>query len=173
MSFVVLIENDMNVHLDELRLEEDRTPITDAELVAHFGAVGDPVATIAGATNANPIVITSPAHGLANGEQVIVSQVRGNAAANGLRTVANVTADTFELSGVAGDGDYFAGGVWYRAVEGATDIPLEFVVGTACRYRGTVTRDNCFVDRRRYVMVVECSNYGVKFETTGLARVRT
>lgn len=41
------------------------------------------------------------------------------------------------------------------------------------RYRGIVTRDNCFVAQRRYAMVVECVNYGVKYEVAGLARVRT
>jgi len=62
------------------------------------------------ATNANPIVITSAGHGFEDGDSVTISGVVGNNAANGTHTVANKTADTFELSGVAGDGAYVSGG---------------------------------------------------------------
>jgi len=62
------------------------------------------------ATNANPIVITSAGHGFSDGDSVTISGVLGNNAANGTHTVANKTADTFELSGVAGDGAYVSGG---------------------------------------------------------------
>lgn len=62
------------------------------------------------ATNASPIVITSAGHGFSDGDSVTISGVLGNNAANGTHTVANKTADTFELSGVAGDGAYVSGG---------------------------------------------------------------
>lgn len=65
---------------------------------------------ITGATNANPIVVTSAGHGFADGDKVTISGVLGNTAANGTHTVANKTADTFELSGVAGNGAYVSGG---------------------------------------------------------------
>lgn len=67
---------------------------------------------ITGATNANPIVITSNSHGLSNSDRVVVSDVGGNTAANTTATVANVASNTFELSGVAGNGAYTSGGSW-------------------------------------------------------------
>lgn len=173
MAFVLYVENDMNLHLDELRLEEDQTPIVDAVIKAHFGEVADPVPTITGASNASPIVITSPAHGLSNGDFVLVSQVRGNPAANGYFEVAGVTTNTFNLVGSTGDGTYYGGGVWYRAVAGAVNIDLDYVPGTPCSYLGQLGRANNVVQGRQYVVLVECTNYGVKFEARGVSRVRT
>jgi hypothetical protein len=74
--------------------------------------------SITGATNATPIVITSNAHGLANGGLVVITGVGGNTYANGLRKVANVATNTFELqdlngSNVAGNAAYTSGGTWY------------------------------------------------------------
>jgi len=66
---------------------------------------------ITGAANASPIVITSSSHGLANGDQVSISGVGGNTAANGTWTVAGVTTNTFQLSGSTGNGAYTSGGI--------------------------------------------------------------
>jgi hypothetical protein len=66
---------------------------------------------ISGATNATPIVITNTGHNLQNGDLVEITGVNGNTAANGIRTVANRTANTFELSGIAGNGAYTSGGI--------------------------------------------------------------
>lgn len=66
--------------------------------------------TITGATNASPIVITSTAHGYADGDRVLIEGVAGNTAANGMWTVANQTANTFELAGSTGNGAYTSGG---------------------------------------------------------------
>ena len=173
MAFVIYIENDMNIYLNGLVLEEDRSPLPDAELVAHIGIRTNPAARIANASNSSPIAITSAAHGLANGEQVIVSQVRGNVAANGLFDVANVTADTFELVDSVGDGDYSGGGVWYRAVEGATGIPLELFDGSDDTFLGRLERDNGIMANQQLAMIVECANYGLKFEIPGSAKVRS
>lgn len=76
--------------------------------------------TITGATNANPIVITSAAHGLSNNDMVGVLSVGGNTAANGIWSVANVTTDTFELAGSTGSGAYTTGGTWYKLNESRT-----------------------------------------------------
>ena len=67
---------------------------------------------ITAVTNASPIVITSAAHGLTNGEEVIVSEVGGNTNANGTHTIANVTTNTFELVGSTGNASYTSGGIW-------------------------------------------------------------
>lgn len=69
---------------------------------------------VTGATNASPIVITSAAHGLSNGDTVKITGVLGNTAADGIWTVANVAANTFELSNSIGNGVYAAGGTWQK-----------------------------------------------------------
>lgn len=57
--------------------------------------------TITGITKANPGVVTSTAHGFSNGDVVIFLMSVGMVQLNQVPcTVANVTADTFELSGV-------------------------------------------------------------------------
>jgi len=69
---------------------------------------------ITDATNANPIVITSVAHGLSTGDVVVISGVLGNTAANGTAAIpanpiTKLTADTFSIP-VAGNGVYISGG---------------------------------------------------------------
>jgi hypothetical protein len=66
---------------------------------------------ISGATNATPIVITNTGHNLQNGDLVEITGVVGNTAANGIYTVANRTASTFELAGSVGNGAYTSSGV--------------------------------------------------------------
>jgi len=57
--------------------------------------------TISGATQANPCVVTSAAHGFANGQIVYIDSVVGMIQLNGrIYTVDGVTANTFQLSGV-------------------------------------------------------------------------
>ena len=52
------------------------------------------------ATNTSDIiVVTSPGHGLETGDQIRVSGVEGNTAANGTFNVIRVDTDTFELEG--------------------------------------------------------------------------
>lgn len=70
---------------------------------------------ITGVTQANPGVVTSPGHGLVNGDQVLISSVGGMTQLNGnTYTVAGATADTFQLSGTntTGFGAYTSGGKW-------------------------------------------------------------
>lgn len=69
--------------------------------------------TVAGATNASPIVITDVAHGLTTGTRVTISGVGGNTAANGTFAVTRLTADTFSLDGSTGNGAYTSGGTWH------------------------------------------------------------
>jgi len=69
---------------------------------------------ITGATNANPIVITSTAHGLTSGDSVVISGVLGNTAANGTKTVTVVNANSFSIA-TAGNGAYTSGGVFVDA----------------------------------------------------------
>lgn len=68
---------------------------------------------ITGISQANPAVVTSNAHGLVNGQQIMITGVAGMTQANTcIHTVANATANTFELSGVNSTGytAYTSGG---------------------------------------------------------------
>lgn len=81
----------------------------------------DGTATTAGSitdtTNAGPIVVTSPGHGLANGDRITIYGVVGNTNANGVFNVQNVIPGvSFELAGSVGNGIYTGGGRWVRTV---------------------------------------------------------
>lgn len=70
---------------------------------------------ISDASNTTPIVLTTPApHGLPIGRprQVVVSNVTGNAAANGAKTGVALDATRVELENTAGNGLYLGGGTF-------------------------------------------------------------
>jgi prepilin-type N-terminal cleavage/methylation domain-containing protein len=69
-------------------------------------------AAITNATFATPIVITSAAHGLMDGDRVDIAGVVGNTAANGIWTVQVVDLNRFQLQGSVGNSAYTSGGVW-------------------------------------------------------------
>lgn len=61
-------------------------------------------ASIEGATQASPVVVTSTAHGLADGDAISIAGVVGMTELNGNRYVVNnALADTFELTDANGD----------------------------------------------------------------------
>lgn len=65
------------------------------------GAILEATKSITSVTNANPAVVTSAAHGYNNGDEVYISSAAGMTELNGrYYTVANKTANTFELSGI-------------------------------------------------------------------------
>lgn len=68
--------------------------------------------TITGITKANPGVVTSAGHGFSNGDSVLISEVSGMTEVNGFSfTIANVTANTFELGvDTSSYGTYISGG---------------------------------------------------------------
>ena len=72
-------------------------------------------ATITGASNEEPIVITSAGHGFTDNMIVTIAAVEGNTNSNGDWVVTNATANTFELYSVegnaaAGNSNYTTGG---------------------------------------------------------------
>lgn len=67
---------------------------------------------ITGASNATPIVITSAAHPVANGQAVTVASVGGNTNANGTFLATYIDANNFSLQGTAGNSAYTSGGTW-------------------------------------------------------------
>lgn len=89
------------------------------------GITYDSPKTITGATAANPVVITSNAHGFSNGDEVVITEVKGMTQLNGNRyTIANVAANTFELSGVNGTAftAYTSGGEARKCVSTVTGL---------------------------------------------------
>ena len=71
----------------------------------------DITSTVVAASNATPIVVTTgSASGVVTGDQVVISGVTGNTAANGTFFITVLTPTTFELDGSGGNGVYVAGG---------------------------------------------------------------
>ncbi len=100
--------------------------------------------SVSGATNATPIVITtSTAHGLTTGDEVVISGVVGNTAANGLWKITVLTTTTFELDGSTGNGAYTSGG-WVVSLEDDEflgDIPVAARIATSSALASkTITR---------------------------------
>lgn len=79
--------------------------------------------TITGITKANPAVVTSAAHGFSNGHKIAINSVAGMTEVNGrVFTIANVAANTLELSGVNSSAytTYTSGGTADRVFEMAS-----------------------------------------------------
>jgi hypothetical protein len=99
----------------ELGLKEGYTPVSLDDPWYSYQFETPDESSITNATNAEPIVITSAAHGYKDGAVVLIAAVQGNTAANGVWRVTNSAADTFELyttAGVAsvGNSGYTTGG---------------------------------------------------------------
>lgn len=92
------------------------------------GYITEAAKNITGATQANPCVITSNAHGFSNGDEVAISGVGGMTQLNGRNfLVAGVTANTFQLQDLDGNnidstgyGAYTSGGTASRIYTVAT-----------------------------------------------------
>jgi len=79
-------------------------------------------ATITGATQANPCVITAVAPGIVNGDTITITGVAGMTQLNGNSyVVANQTVDTFELEGIDSTG--------YTAYASAGTATKNYVAG--------------------------------------------
>lgn len=101
-----------------------------------YGVADFTTGVVTGATQANPVVITSTAHGLVNGNRVRLQSLGGMTEVNDLIfTVANVTANTFELSGEDGTGHtaYTSGGTWskVRTVENGDTLDVSVTLSVA------------------------------------------
>lgn len=90
---------------------------------------GKPVTSlvVTNASNATPVVITSPGHNLPPGAQVVVAGVQGNTAANGTWTITVINENNFSLNGSNGAGSqpYVAGtGTVTISISGINDYSL-------------------------------------------------
>jgi len=78
-----------------------------------YGGAALNTGVITGATNANPIVITSAGHGFGSDGiwSLTITGVGGNTAANTTATATPIDQDHFSIA-VAGNGNYSSGGTW-------------------------------------------------------------
>lgn len=88
--------------------------VSDLSPVSSVHNIGVTTGTITGATNAGPISITSASHGLSTGQTVLIDNVIGNYAANGVWVITSTGTNTFTLDGSSGSGTYVSGGTWRK-----------------------------------------------------------
>jgi hypothetical protein len=115
----------------------DRSEPTIASLVD-----GPNTGAITGATQADPVVITAVAHGLADEDVVTITGIAGMTELNGRQFVINQTAaNTFELVSEDGSGHtaYSSGGVW-RANTGNPTMITSLLSGKG------KTLENCLAE---------------------------
>lgn len=90
----------------------------------------EPTFSIDGISNGNPAIVTAPAHGLDEGDWVLIQGARGMTRVNGRTFRAiNVTGSTFQIEGFnsAGDDPYLGDGVAGRVVEVASPYKANMV----------------------------------------------
>lgn len=93
-------------------------------IYADGGVVSEAAKNITAATAANPCEITSAGHGYSNGDKIIVNSISGMTELNNREfTVSNITANTFELSGIDSGAysTYVSGGTCSKIVEVVTN----------------------------------------------------
>jgi hypothetical protein len=124
--------------------------------------------TISGATAANPVVITAPAHGLTNADEVGIFGVGGMVELNGNGyTVANKTDDTFELSGIDGTGfTTFTSAGDIRAAVNSTAFTT-YVSSGEVRERSTVISGLDHLEGQTVQILAEGSTHSNKTVTSG------
>ena len=124
--------------------------------------------TISGATAANPVVITAPAHGLTNADEVGIFGVGGMVELNGNGyTVANKTDDTFELSGIDGTGfTAFTSAGDIRAAVNSTAFTT-YVSSGEVRERSTVISGLDHLEGQTVQILAEGSTHSNKTVTSG------
>src|ERR1700686_2649314 len=99
------VSNSYNETSTSFNMQQQNGTAVQADTVRGIKA-GPWINDITGATNANPIKITCPAHGYSTGDKVFISGVGGNTTANGGYTITKVDADNFTLNGRSGNASY-------------------------------------------------------------------
>lgn len=108
-------------------IDKPSAPVLDDDDIANIGYYIDTdvdTGAVTGATSANPIVVTSTAHGLATGDYVIISEIAGLLSAagalsevNGIRhLITKIDANSFSIP-IDGSGygvAYSSGGKWQQ-----------------------------------------------------------
>jgi hypothetical protein len=89
-------------------------------LLGQFSGVPEPITV---ATNASPIWTTSAGHGFTSNQEVRISGIGGNTAANGIWATTIIDSDSFDLTSSTGDGTSMSGGIvaeYFGATEAIT-----------------------------------------------------
>lgn len=116
---------------------------------ADEGIVVESSKTITNITQANPAVVTSASHGYSNGDQVIITGVVGMVEVNGKTfTLANVTTNTFELSGVNSTSytAYSSGGIAEKIVE----VTSPYTASQILELQVAQTADTMYIANRNH-----------------------
>lgn len=121
---------------------------SDCAKIIHVWDMDGNADDVEAATNASPIVITATAHGLSDGNIIILHDALGNTAANGTWKVANKTDDTFELYGSTGNGAWTSGGKFFEA----SDSDFERLTRVAMR-ESTMASDSHWFPRAKTIVV--------------------
>lgn len=116
-----LTQRTVTAALDELirQMNENSETVDASEPSIASLAYGPRYGSITGATQANPVVITSNSHGLSNGDIVSIASVVGMTEINDRQfVVSGATTNTFQLLGEDGTGHtaYTSGGIWRSSV---------------------------------------------------------
>lgn len=158
----------------------------DESEVGYIGVKTDAIKSITAATNATPVVITINAHGYSDGDTVYIYGATGNTAINGYRLVKNKTANTFEITNLAGANvvgngafagpakaqRYFAGGYFQALAAGGTgfdDARIRTWVN------GDVTIDNALITLTSATgtIVLDPADPSIVITDTGTGRTTT
>jgi hypothetical protein len=105
---------------------------------------------------------------------VLVIRVRGNKAANGQFTVANVSGNTFELSGSTGDGAFLSNEAAQPAVvmpimDGADALDCSYIGNRLlASWPASVNLETA----KQYLIFGEITNYGTQIERLEVAQTR-
>ncbi len=151
---------------------QDGSAITDAIVSFSLGEMAVS-GTVENCTNASPIVVTSAFHQLEVGDEVTITQVEGNRAANGTHVVSAITTNSFTLLGSIGDGDFLPGkGRWYRAVPGIGFLPAVQSSQIPGRYSVVVQASSPIIAGQRYILIVHSENCSFHAERELVAQVR-
>lgn len=158
----IYFNNDNAILLESLQNVRTNAYINDATLRVTICYTGTGYqGTITNATAASPIVVTSAAHGLSNGDTVVIRKLNGIIEATGVQTVANKTSGTFELSGTTGSGTYVDTSTtedparWYLAVPGLVQLTMSYITSSNGRYAATVPGTSFIRSRVRYKAYIE------------------
>jgi hypothetical protein len=110
---------------------------------------------VEGASNDTPILITSTAHGLVNGDQVTIINVGDNRGAHGTFSVNVMDADHFELVDSVGTADWTIGGQFFRCVPDCAGLP--YSAGDDGQYYLNILGNVGLVEGRSYTYVAYCT----------------
>jgi hypothetical protein len=153
--------NDNTLELRGLKDVTDGTLIVDSALFCSL-ARKDISGAITAITPGQPLVITAPAHGRQTGDRLLLTQILGTTAANGVHTITRIDADAFSLDGTSSAVPTYSTNQakWYLAVPGAINLAMPLVDPAAALYRAELPYTLPLIVGVGYTGDVYSTNYG-------------